>query len=108
MIAAKTSYELSLSGTTAEVEVRIYVPIKREKSWTCRYEIDWPEKTRSMEIGGSDSAQALVLAIYMVGADLYFSDYNKAGQLFCEGKPGNFGFPVTAYIRDKAKGYKEL
>jgi hypothetical protein len=108
MIAAKTSYELSLNGAMTKVEVRIYVPIEKEKSWICRYEIDWPEKTRAMEIGGSDSAQALVLAIYMIGADLYFSEYNKSEKLLCEGKPGNFGFPVTAYIRDIAKGYRDL
>jgi hypothetical protein len=90
------------------VQVRIYVPVQQEKDWACKYEIDWPERMRSMAAYGIDSAQALVLATYMVGTDLYCSDYHKNGQLMREGKSGDFGFPVPSIIRNGLPGYVDL
>jgi hypothetical protein len=47
--------------------------------WICRYEIDWPSEKRSYFAGGVDSSQALILALQMIGAELYASAHHKAG-----------------------------
>ena len=53
-----------------------------------------------MEAGGFDSVQALFIALGMIGAEIYTSNYHKAGQLFWD-KPGSgYGFPVAPTLRD--------
>jgi hypothetical protein len=57
-----------------------------------------------MSVGGFDSAQALVLALQTIGAEIYSSTYHKSGQLFTD-KPGNgYGFPVVPTLRDLLQG----
>ena len=89
--------------------IRIYAPEPHGDSWDCRYEIDWPEGTQRMVMGGFDSAQALLLAFYMIGADLNTSSYHREGRLIC-GEPGKgLGFPVAAVLKDLLVGEdKEL
>ena len=35
-------------------------------SWSCRYEIDWPDKKHALDVGGFNSAQAIVLALQLM------------------------------------------
>lgn len=57
-----------------------------------------------MEAGGYDAMQALVVALNMIGSDIYTSNYHKAGALFFD-KPGNgYGFPVPANLRKMLVG----
>jgi Domain of unknown function (DUF6968) len=98
---------LKLQGADGEMEIsiRIFAPEKKASgSWFCRYEVDWPGEDHKMEIGGVDSVQALVLALQSIGAEIYSSNYHKAGQLFFD-KPGaGYGFPVMPTLRDLLQG----
>jgi hypothetical protein len=88
-----------------QIPVRIFAPKKeRDGAWFCRYEIDWPDKKQTMDIGGFDAIQSLVLALQAIGADIYSSNYHKAGQLFFD-KPGDgYGFPVVSSLRNLLRG----
>ena len=68
--------------------------------WTCRYEIDWPSQKRSHFAGGIDSFQALILALQMIGAEIYASTYHKAGSLKWFERYRGYGFPVGCNLRD--------
>lgn len=104
VIAAIAILDLTTQDGYHPVEVRIFLPEIRELGWACRYEIDWPERTRVMHSYGLDSAQALVLAVFMIGSELYCSPYHASGQLTREGKAGNYGFPLPRIIRDDFNG----
>ncbi len=96
------SRKLTFTGPPAKYfEIRIFAP-EREcgGGWICRYEVDWPEKPRTEKAGGLDSMQALVLALNMIGSEIYTSEYHKAGQLSLEGADGGYGFPVPNNLRD--------
>ena len=70
----------------------------------CEYEIDWPEGTRKFAAHGVDSVQAIELALKMIGAEIYASDYHKSKMLRWE-KPGQgYGFPVARTLRDLLEG----
>lgn len=104
MIASR---ELTLRnrGGDINIPVRIYAPT-REKTgaWSCRYEVDWPDKKSVKEIFGFDSIQAIFLALQAIGAEIYTSNYHKSGQLFVD-KPGDgYGFPVVPTFRDLLVG----
>ncbi len=80
------------------IEIRLFQPTQLAKSWGCAYEIDWPEGSKRMTAHGADALQALVIALQMIGSELYASEYHKLGQLFVEGQEG-YGFPVAQNIR---------
>lgn len=82
-----------------DMPIRIFVPEEQDRSWSCRYEIDWPEGRHTMEAWGVDSVQALVLALQMIGAEIYTSDYHKAGQLMFYEPGRGYGFPVAPTLR---------
>ena|SRR5438128_729770 len=89
---------------TADVPVRVFAPQQDVRSWSCRYEILWPDGKRTADAHGVDSTQALLLALQMIGAELYTSDHHKAGCLMWN-KPGHgYGFPVTPNLRDQLIG----
>ena len=88
-----------------KIQIRIFSPEKSPNgSWFCRYEVDWPGEQHKMEMGGVDSAQALVSALYAIGAEIYSSSYHSQGKLFLD-KPGDgYGFPVVPTYRDLLQG----
>ncbi len=98
--------QLKLRRTSGDVEVQIaiFLPEQDGSAWKCRYEIDWPAEKWSSYAGGFDSAQALVLALQKIGADIYFSDYHKSGELFWESPGKGYGFPLPASARDVLVG----
>jgi hypothetical protein len=87
------------SGDT-EVPVRLFQPENDDGMWVCRYEIDWPSQKRSHFAGGADSFQALILALQMIGAEIYASAYHKAGSLKWFERYRGYGFPVGRNLRD--------
>ena len=105
MIAARRVLKLRENVREREIAVRIFVPERvEEKTWFCRYEVDWPEGTWKSRAGGVDSAQALFLAMQMIGSDIYTSSYHRSGKLFLD-RPGNgYGFPVPVSLRDLLVG----
>lgn len=94
---------LRLRGSNADVDIpiRVFLPEAGEKdAWSCRFEIDWPHGKRSVSAWGVDSVQAILLALQMVGAEIYTSDYHKSGNLVWREPAQGYGFPVPSSIRD--------
>ena len=59
-----------------------------------------PSQKRSHFAGGIDSFQALILALQMIGAEIYASAYHKAGSLKWFERYRGYGFPVGCNLRD--------
>lgn len=51
-----------------------------------------------------DSAQALLLAMQMIGSEIYTSSYHRSGNLFLDAPGRGYGFPVAATLRDLLEG----
>jgi hypothetical protein len=101
MVMATRTLTLRDGDGDTKVEVRIFSPQPEKPSgWSCRYEIDWPHGQKAMEAGGADSIQALIIALCMVGAEIYTSSYHKSGNLFYEAPGRGYGFPVSNTLRD--------
>ncbi|MBS0536894.1 MAG: hypothetical protein JSR72_22785 [Proteobacteria bacterium] len=86
---------------TMEIPISIYAPERETPGvWRCRYDVGWPEGLRVFAGYGVDAIQALVIALGMIGAELYSSSYHKSGSLVWD-KPGSgYGFPVVPTLRD--------
>jgi len=104
MIIANRSLKVRQGQNDTDVAVRIFAPQLSQGSWSCNYEIDWPEGTRKGAAHGLDSVQALLLALKMIGAEIYTSDYHKAKNLVWEEPGQGYGFPVSQNIRDLLEG----
>jgi len=88
-----------------QIPIRIFAPEKtKDASWSCRYEIDWPGEKREMTAFGVDAVQAILLAMELIGAELYTSTYHKAGALFFNRPGSGYGFPVAQSLRDQLVG----
>jgi hypothetical protein len=70
----------------------------------CPYQIIGLGNERVRYAGGIDAVQALLLALKMIGADLYTSPEAQAKQLTWQGggSHGDLGFPVPETVRDLA------
>jgi hypothetical protein len=105
MLIASRMLKLRKGRDEIPIEICIFAPRKAESgSWFCRYEIDWPDENHQMDVGGADSVQALVLALQTIGAEIYTSNYHKAGALFVEHDRKGYGFPVMSNLRDLLVG----
>jgi hypothetical protein len=91
---------LRLQGEGTEIPIRVFAPVDHGESWSCRYEINWPEGLWTMEAFGLDSIQAILPAFQMIGADLYTSSHHQSGRLMFDEPGQGYGFPVPAGIRD--------
>lgn len=90
------------------------IEVRLGKPEPCPDGIDWycPHQTVGLGSGrvryaiGVDTVQALVLALSMVGAELYTSPEYEAGRLNWDGGAvkGDLGFPVPESIRDVLPG----
>jgi hypothetical protein len=87
-----------------EIAVRLFLPVEVDGVWTCRYEIDWPDKMRGKSVGGADSMQALLGALKMIGSDIVASTYYASGEMTLKGSYRGCGFPVPNSIRDTLRG----
>jgi Domain of unknown function (DUF6968) len=93
-----------------EVIVKIGKPEKFPDSedYYCPYQIIGIGNERVRYAGGIDSIQALLLALKMIGTDLYMSNEAKTGILSWKGgEKGNLGFPVPDTLRDLVPNLKE-
>jgi len=109
MIVADRCLHLQQGEHDVEVPVRIFAPQLDASAWSCSFEIGWPGEARRATAFGFDSVQALVLALQMIGAEIYTSDYHKSGTLNWDDPKTSdarrgYGFPVMASIRDKLIG----
>jgi hypothetical protein len=64
------------------VTARFYAPtLAPGGEYQCRWEIEWPDRTRQFYACGIDGVQALMLAMRMVHSDLTASEAYRAGAL---------------------------
>ncbi len=104
ILAERTLFIIAPGGKQIPVPIRIHQPLRHSSDWSCRYEIDWPKKRKSMAIFGVDAVQVLNLALQTVGCELYASRYHADGTLVWT-KPGDgYGFPVASGLRDQLVG----
>jgi hypothetical protein len=73
-------------------------------NWLCRYLIDWPDGPIEHYGRGIDAVQAALLALKMIGAELYTSSYHERGELRWEKAGEGYGFPVPKNIRNLLVG----
>ena len=104
MIIATRNLFIRCDNGPLPVSVSIHAPENGGDDWACVYEIGWPEGVRRFSGHGSDSIQALYIALQMIGAELYASDYHKRGELFAEDLDGGYGFPIAKNCRDLLVG----
>jgi hypothetical protein len=94
--------ELTLDGNQ-KVEVLIGKPEPRPDGidWYCPYQTIGRESGKVFYGIGVDTVQALILALSMVGAELYCSEEYREGRLTWDcGRNCDLGFPVPHGIRD--------
>ncbi len=93
---------LHRSGVDVDVDVliRLFWPTRNKEAWYCRWEIDWPDRQRVNSAGGVDAIQALLLALSMIGAELYCSDEHQSVGLSWGQDWIGYGFPLPANLRD--------
>jgi hypothetical protein len=105
MVIASRTLTLRGDNLDAQICIRISAPRRwSDGAWFCHYEIDWPDKRSTKDIGGFDSMQALIHALQIIGAEIYSSNYHKAGQLFWDDPGKGYGFPVAPTLRDLLQG----
>jgi len=104
MVVASRRLMMHLPTREIEVAIRILLPVEHDGSWSCSYEIDWPNGTRSRAAAGFDSVQALLLALQLIGTEIYTSDYHGRGQLRWLEPDQGYGFPVPKNVRDLLVG----
>lgn len=106
MIIAKRVLKLRREhDAEIEIPIRLYLPEQTtEHAWSCKFEIEWPDRTISVPVGGVDAIQTIFSALQIIGAFVYSSEYHESGNLFLE-KPGSgYGFPVTPDLREMLIG----
>lgn len=103
MIATRT---LSLRSEGGEIEVPISIdaPERAHVDWMCRFRIGWPEGKVERWGTGADAVQALVMALQMIGVELYASRHHEAGRLRWLEEGAGYGFPVPNNVRDLLGG----
>lgn len=105
MLIAQRTFQIKSGDETTPLAVSVFSPREVEADfWACDYEINWPEGKRRFAGHGIDSVQALIIALQMVGTELYTSAYHRAGRLIYPRLPGGFGFPVAGNVRDLLEG----
>jgi len=105
MIIASRTLTLRKDDENIEIPISVFAPERQKPGvWECRYDVSWPEGLRSYAGYGVDSVQALVIALGMIGAELYSSNYHKSGNLRWDAPGNGYGFPVAPTIRDLLQG----
>jgi hypothetical protein len=82
-----------------EVACRFFRPEPDCGSFSCRYEIDWPEGARGRSIGGVDDVQALLLAMQSAHLDLLLAR-RDGGRLVSWMDETRLGLPIADVVRD--------
>jgi hypothetical protein len=100
MLIATRVLKLRRAAGDVEIPIRIFAPKQEAASWSCKFEVDWPDGTLTMAAGGVDAVQALHIALQIIGAQIYASDHHASGKLMWLEPGQGYGFPVTSGIRD--------
>lgn len=100
MIIANRSLVLRDRYRDIEIPISIHAPEKVKVDWICRFEIAWPEGKAERWGTGVDAAQALVMALQMIGVEIYASRHHESGRLRWLVAGQGYGFPVSNNARD--------
>lgn len=104
IIASKKMY-FNDSNELKVIIINLYKPLYDQKrGWGCKYEILWPDEPRFMTAYGFSEFQAIFIAMQMIGAEIYISDYHEAGLLHVDGQEKGYGFPVPKNCRELLVG----
>jgi hypothetical protein len=98
MIVAERILEWRGAQGAKPIHVKIFVPQRTNQAWTCTYAIDWPDGEKEKTASGIDAMQALMIALQMIGSEIYTSRYQKDGSVTFAGSNG-CGFPVPPTLR---------
>jgi hypothetical protein len=104
MIIATRSLILRGENRDVEIPIRVHAPERAEVDWICRFEIEWPEGRAERWGAGVDAVQALLIALQMIGAQIYASRHHESGRLAWLEPGRGYGFPVSNNIRDLLVG----
>lgn len=104
MIIAERTLLLKGIRRDIEIPIRIHAPEKSASEWNCRFEIQWPEGKAERWGAGIDAVQSLVIAMQMIGAEIYASRHHQTGRLSWLAPGHGYGFPVANTIRDLLVG----
>jgi hypothetical protein len=104
MIIATRVLFLHDGNRESEIPIRIHAPERAKVDWICRFEIEWPEGKAERWGAGVDAVQALLIALQMIGAEIYASRHHESGRLIWLERARGYGFPVTNNIRDLLEG----
>jgi hypothetical protein len=63
MLIATRVLKLRRTAGDIDIPVRIFAPEQEGASWSCKFEVDWPDGTPRIAAGGVDSVQALHLCL---------------------------------------------
>jgi len=101
----KLSRTLNLNngGQTLSVPIDVSWPAEAKNSWSCDWEIRWPDRVRSGTSHGVDAIQTLVNALQMIGTEIHNSTEHQSGRLWWHKELAGYGFPVPSTIRDLLK-----
>ncbi|MBV8849347.1 MAG: hypothetical protein JOZ16_07150 [Methylobacteriaceae bacterium] len=98
MIIAERILEWRGEHDSKRIRVKLFSPQKTKQAWTCKYVIDWPDGEKEKTASGTDAVQALIIALQMIGTEIYTSNYQKAGGVSFADANG-CGFPVPPTLR---------
>jgi hypothetical protein len=104
MLIAERTLKIKTLAEDIEVPISIYLPREVDGIWLCKFTIEWPDGELQMDSNGSDSVQAIELALKMIGAFLYTSDHHASGKLVWLESDHGYGFPVANNMRDMLVG----
>jgi hypothetical protein len=91
---------LRSDDTHIDIPIRVFCPVEGKTAWDCHWEITWPDRQRTNAAGGIDAIQSLLLALSMIGAELYCSEEHQSGRLSWGPEWKGYGFPVPRNLRD--------
>jgi hypothetical protein len=104
MLIASRSLNYRSATGDVPVPVSIHAPEKSGDGWICRFAIGWPDGAAERWGAGSDAVQAIIIAMQMIGAEIYASAYHRSGGLGWLSPGRGYGFPVANNIRDVLVG----
>jgi hypothetical protein len=94
MTIARRTLRIIGNEHNLEVPITIHMPVEVDRCWACDYEIGWPSKPLTSRALGIDGVQALQLAMFSIGTELWANPYHHAGLLIFEEEGPSYGFPA--------------
>jgi len=82
-----------------ELSCRFFQTELEGRDYFCRYEIDWPKKTRGRRVGGVDGVQALLLAMQAAHVDFLMARKDEGAKIVWLDQK-DLGLPLSQGLRD--------